>query len=128
MLACGIGCRRDAPASEIETVIGQAYAALGLVEGISVLATEASKAAEPGVREAAARLGAELLAFSSAELSGVCGQVLTISQVALLHKGTPSVAEAAALLAAGANARLLGPRLAGPTTTCAFAVGEGRLP
>ncbi|WP_244534606.1 cobalamin biosynthesis protein [Hyphomicrobium sp. CS1GBMeth3] len=128
MLACGIGCRRGTPAEEIEAAISAAWASLGYAGEIAVLATEVSKTEEPGLREAARRLGVALVAFSAEELRSVAGSILTFSKAALQHKGTPSVAEASALLAAGKNARLLGPRWAGPTTTCALAVGDGRLP
>ena len=40
-------------------------------------------------------------------------------------KGVPSIAEAAALVAAGSNARLLGARVAANKVTCAIAIGEG---
>lgn len=128
MLACGIGCRRGTPAEDIEAAIGAARKELRCDEAIAVIATEESKAEEPGLREAARRFGIPLITYSARELDGVSGAVLTISQAALAHKGVPSVAEAAAILAAGDNARLLGPRVANPTTTCAFAVGEGRRP
>ncbi|MCC7252906.1 cobalamin biosynthesis protein [Hyphomicrobium sp.] len=128
MLACGIGCRRGTPADDIEAAIRDARTALGCADEIAVIATEASKLHEPGLREAARRLGVVLVAYSAAELRSAADAVLTASHAALLHKDTPSVAEAAALLAGGANARLLGPRLANPTTTCAFAVGDGALP
>lgn len=128
MIACGIGCRRGTPAEDIEAAIRTARAALDCSEEIAVIATEVSKAAEPGVREAARRLGVALISFSPEQLRSASGRVLTRSKAALKHKGTPSVAEAAALLAGGANARLLGPRLASATTTCAFAAGGEMLP
>lgn len=128
MLACGIGCRRGVPADDIEAAIGAAQSALGRTDVIAVIATEESKAHEPGLQEAVRRLGVELVTFKAEELRAVSSAVVTFSQAALDHKGTPSVAEAAALLAAGANARLLGRRWTSPTTTCALAVGEGRLP
>ncbi len=89
------------------------------------MATETSKLDEPGLREAARRLGATLVAYDIDALGSQAGLVLTISEAAQRHKGVSSVAEAAALLAAGANARLLGPRAAVQTATCALAVGDG---
>ena len=128
MLACGIGCRRGTPAEDIEAVIGAARKQLCSDDAIAVIATEKGKASEPGLLEAARRLGIPLVAFSVRELESVSSLLITISQAALAHKGVPSVAEAAAILAAGDNAWLLGPRVANTTTTCAFAVGEGRRP
>lgn len=128
MLACGIGCRRGTPAEDIEAAIGAARKVLRCDDAIAVLATEASKTEEPGLREVARRFGIPLIAINARELESVSSSLMTISQAALVHKGMPSVAEAAAIFAAGDNARLLGPRIANPTTTCAFAVGEGRRP
>lgn len=125
MLAVGIGCRRGTPVEDIEAAIRMALKELSCEEQIAVIATEGSKAEEPGVREAARRLGVALEAYSPMELQSVIDAVLTVSPAALAHKGTSSVAEAAALLAAGANARLLGPRIAIPTATCALASGDG---
>lgn len=125
MLVCGIGCRRGTPAEDIEAAIQAARTSLGCIGEIVVIATEATKSNEPGLREAARRLGVELVAFTSDELRSTAAAVLTHSPAALLHKGTPSVAEAAALLAGGPNARLLGPRIALPKATCAFAIGDG---
>lgn len=128
MLACGIGCRRGTSAEEIQVAIEAARVNAGFVGHIAVLVTETTKVEEPGLQEVARRLGVALVSFSAEELRGVAGSVPTFSETALQHKGTPSVAEAAAVLAAGKNARLLGPRWASATTTCAFAVGDGREP
>jgi cobalamin biosynthesis protein CbiG len=125
MLAAGIGCRRGTPAEDIETAIQAAREVFACAEAIAVIATETTKGDEPGLKEAARRLGLPIKPFSPAELQSVAAYVISVSPVALASKGTSSVAEAAALLAAGANARLLGPRVANATTTCAFAVGDG---
>jgi len=124
MLACGIGCRRGASVGDIEAVIREARATYACDAAISLIATEASKLEEDGLREAAARLGVALVGFGADELSTVSNAVVTISRAAQRYKGVPSVAEAAALLAAGSGARLLGPRTVRPTATCALAIGE----
>lgn len=128
MLTCGIGCRRGTPADDIEAAISAARTAVGCTGEIAVIATESSKLHEPGLREAARRLSVALVAYSAAELRTVSHAVLTASEIALRRKGTPSVAEAAALLAGGAHARLLGPRWANATTTCALAICETSRP
>lgn len=128
MLACGIGCRRGTRAEDIEAAIRAARNAFNCTDDIAVIATETSKASEPGLREAADRLGVELVSFTTDELASVGSAVLTVSVAALRHKSVPAVAEAAALLAAGTNVRLLGPRVANDTTTCAFAIGDGSHP
>lgn len=126
MLACGIGCRRGAPVEDIEAAIRAARVATACEAAIGLIATEASKVDEPALVEVARRLGVVLVGYGADELNGASDRVLTLSQAAQAHKGVASVAEAAALLAAGADARLLGPRSAVPTATCALAVGEGR--
>lgn len=125
MVACGIGCRRGTPLEDIEAAISATRELLGCSDDIAVVATETSKADEPGIRALADRLGVRLIAFSADELRSVEAALLTVSHATRRHMNTPSVSEAAALLAAGVNARLLGPRFASSTTTCAFAVGDG---
>ena len=71
-------------------------------------------------------LVARTVACTLAELDRVANRVLTPSRVVQEKTGVPSIAEASALLAAGANARLLGARLAEGTVTCAVATGDGR--
>jgi cobalt-precorrin 5A hydrolase len=126
MIVAGIGCRRGTPAAEIERVLAAALAKFGVERGeLKAVATEESKAAEDGIREIAERLAVPLRAFSAAELDSVSDMILTVSQRALEIKGTASIAEGAALVAAGRNAWLLGPRVATETATCAIAVGDG---
>ncbi|AHB48201.1 CobE protein [Hyphomicrobium nitrativorans NL23] len=127
MLVCGIGCRRGTATEDIEAAICLARNAFIRTEDIAVIATETSKANEPGICETAHRLGVTLVSFTTDEFQSVASRILTVSPAALKHKSTPSVAEAAALLAGGANARLLGPRVFNATTTCAFAVVDGDL-
>lgn len=125
MLTCGIGCRRGASANDIEAAIDAVRAELGCADRIAVIATETSKAVEPGLRDVADRLGVRVEAFEADALRGVQDACFTVSSAALRHKGVPSVAEASAILAAGANGRLLAPRKATRLVTCAFAVGDG---
>ena len=51
---------------------------------------------------------------------------LTHSQRVLDLKGVPSVAETAALAAAGRGARLLAARVSNKEASCAIAIGEGK--
>ncbi|CCD94009.1 putative CobE protein [Bradyrhizobium sp. ORS 375] len=127
MIALGIGCRRDASLDAIESVIAQALAAAKLaVDDIAVVATADDKLREPGVIEAAKRIGRPLLGLTENELSAVADLAVTRSDLVQRLKGVPSVAETAALAAAGRNASLIMPRLANASATCAVARGEGR--
>ncbi|MEV0683597.1 cobalamin biosynthesis protein [Nocardia sp. NPDC050378] len=89
----GIGVRPGTAADRIvravEGVVGR--------RRITGLATLDIRAAEPGVRVAAATLGATLLGFTAEQLATV--KVAHSSPRTVAAVGTPSVAEAAASLA-----------------------------
>jgi cobalt-precorrin 5A hydrolase len=129
MIALGIGCRRHAPAEDITAVIAQALAAAALgIDDVTVIATEQAKSEQAGIIEAARRLGRPLVGIALSDLAELADLVATRSARVQDIKGVPSVAEAAALAAAGANARLIVPRLANATAACAVAHGEGPRP
>jgi len=126
MIALGIGCRREASADEIEAVIVQVLTAARLTaDAVAVIATAAGKMHEPGVIEAATRLGRPLLGINSDALTAVADLAVTRSDLVHRLMGVPSVAETAALAAAGRNARLILARMANASATCAMAEGEG---
>ncbi len=122
----GVGARRGVSAGEITELIASVLAAEGLpLDRIAVLATIASRATEPGLLRAAERLGVPLRGYPASALAAV--DVPTPSATTLAAVGTPGVAEAAALLAAGPAAELLvpkrvsTPRTGPPQATCAVA-------
>lgn len=126
MIVAGVGCRRGAPWRDIEALVLAALAAHGLARAdLDALATETSKGGEPGIVETARRLSVALVSCAAPELNRVASAVLTPSARAQAVKGVPAVAEAAALVAAGRDARLLGPRIASGAATCAIAMGAG---
>jgi len=127
MIVAGVGFRGAASADEIERVVRMALGVFDLpAERLNTLATESGKANDPAFAEAARRLSASLAACTLDELDRVAGEVLTPSKLVLEAKGVPSIAEAAALVVAGRNGRLLGTRVATAMATCAIATGEGR--
>jgi cobalt-precorrin 5A hydrolase len=127
MMVAGIGCRRGTTREEIEAVIALALRRLGTPHPpLDALATLADKANEPGIQGAAHRLSLPLIACAAEDLRGVAGRIVTVSERAADAVGLPSVAEAAALVAAGAASRLRLPRVATARATCAIAEGEGR--
>ncbi|HYC65167.1 MAG TPA: cobalamin biosynthesis protein [Reyranellaceae bacterium] len=127
MIVAGIGCRRGTSADELERVVRLALGMFDLApDRLDAIATESVKATELAFAETAQRLGAKLVACTVDDLDRVAGQVLTPSLMVLEKKGVPSIAEGAALVVAGRNARLLGTRVATERATCAIAVGEGR--
>ena len=101
----GVGASRGVSADEVVALVRAALHTVGLVPGrVHGLATVETKAREPGIRGAAAQLGLPLLTFPAAALAAV--DVPTPSAAPRAALGTPSVAEAAALLAAAPGGRL----------------------
>ncbi|MFG1670312.1 precorrin-3B C(17)-methyltransferase [Streptomyces sp. Y7] len=99
-LVVGVGASRGAPADEVLGLVESALRDAGLSRAsLAELATVDAKAAEPGIVEAAERLGVPLVTHSADELAAV--EVPNPSEAPLAAVGTPSVAEAAALVAGG---------------------------
>ncbi|MGY4975625.1 precorrin-3B C(17)-methyltransferase [Streptomyces sp. 900105755] len=99
-LVVGVGAAKGAPADEVLGLVGTALRDAGLSpRSIGELATVDAKSGEPGLVEAAARLGVPLVTYSAEELAAV--QVPNPSDAPLAAVGTPSVAEAAALARGG---------------------------
>lgn len=96
----GIGCDRDTPEATLALAVQQALAMAGVGErDVARVASITLKADEPGLLALAQRHGWPLLFYPSAQLAEL--SVPHPSEVVRRHTGTPSVAEAAALLAAG---------------------------
>lgn len=117
----GVGARAGVSAAEVLGLVLGVLRAAGLPAGaVAELATLDTRAAEPGLRRAAARLGVPLVAYRAMELAAV--PVPHPSARARAAVGTPSVAEAAALARGG---RLLVPKRPSPCrpprATCAIA-------
>lgn len=99
-LVVGVGASRGAPAEEVlEVIEGALREARVSPRSVASLATVDAKAGEPGILEAAARLGVPVVTYSAEELAAV--QVPNPSDAPLAAVGTPSVAEAAALRQGG---------------------------
>jgi cobalamin biosynthesis protein CbiG len=118
-LVIGAGCSRGCPADELLALIDAVLDEAGAQpRAVQALATVDRRADEPGMVAAARHHRWPLLAHPAAALRGVA--VPTPSAVVAAHVGTPSVAEAAALLSAGADA-LLVPKRRSAHATCALA-------
>jgi len=115
----GLGFRRDTDATAILGVVADASMKLG--RPIDALAVPDFKADDAGIQQAAAELALPLLRIGREALRGEQGRCLTRSEQARRATGFASVAEAAALAAAGEGGRLLSPRLAHARATCALA-------
>jgi cobalt-precorrin 5A hydrolase len=129
LIAAGIGCRKAISAMEVEAALQAALAAAvqskTLVGGrLSLIAAPAVKGTEAGLIAAAAARGVPLRLIPQPMLEAANSRTLTRSAQSLAAMNVNSVAEAAALAAAGPNARLLAPRVAVGPVTCALAEGE----
>jgi cobalt-precorrin 5A hydrolase/precorrin-3B C17-methyltransferase len=106
-LVVGIGCRRHTSAEEIAAAVDAVLAEYGLpFSRVSALASAAVKHDEAGLLAFAERRRLAVKLFQADELAAV--NVPTPSAMPARHVGTPSVAEAAALL--GSGGRLLAPK------------------
>ena len=128
-LVVGVGASKGAPVEEVLGLVKEALREAGLsMASVAELATVDAKAGEPGIVEAARLLGVPLVTHSAEELAG--DDVPNPSDAPLAAVGTPSVAEAAALVGGG---ELLVPKrksAASPAmATCAVVrrPGRGRL-
>ncbi|WP_436843386.1 Rv2231c family pyridoxal phosphate-dependent protein CobC [Streptomyces narbonensis] len=100
----GVGARPGVPVDEVLALVDAVLREAGLTRAaVRSLATLDARAAEPGVAGAGAELGVPVRGFPAGELAAV--PVPHPSALPREATGTPSVAEAAALLTAGAGAR-----------------------
>jgi cobalt-precorrin 5A hydrolase len=120
-LVVGVGCSLGCAADELDALVAGALA--GVAGDVVALATVDRREAEPCVLALAARHGVPLRTHSAGALAAIA--VPTPSDVVARHVGTPSVAEAAALLSAGPGARLAVAKRRSPHATCAIAEVAG---
>jgi cobalt-precorrin 5A hydrolase len=122
MIAAGIGCKRGTSAPDIEAAIRTALARAHITPAaLDVIATIEAKSAEAGIRTAAEKLGVAVVIVPDSDLALAGDRVETHSKRVLALTGVGSVAEAAALAAAGPAAKLISPRLVMGSATCALA-------
>jgi cobalt-precorrin 5A hydrolase len=122
MIVAGIGCRRGAAAVDIEAAIRAALARAGIrAADLNAIATSAAKETEAGIATAASTFGVGIMPIGEAALKAAGARVATRSDRVLALTGVPSLAEAAALAAAGPSSRLIAYRLVVGAATCALA-------
>ena len=99
-VALGLGCDRGTPVATLATAIAGALAACGrTLADVGAVASIDLKADEPALAELAAAHCWTIRFYAAARLAAVA--VPNPSETVRKYTGTPSVAEAAALLAAG---------------------------
>ncbi len=124
-LAIGVGFRKAATAETLATLVRDALSRLPPeLAGLPASLVTIAEKDRPALREAAALLGLPVRILPKAALAGTGDRITVESETARACHGIPSVAEAAALAAAGSGARLLVTRIATADATCAIAVGS----
>jgi cobalt-precorrin 5A hydrolase len=125
MIVAGVGCRKGASADQIAAAIASALAGANRKpDALDIIAAPAAKVGEPGIAAAASALGVPLVLVPQNDLEAASARTWTRSERVVALMGVPSVAETAALAAAGPSARLLAARIAVGPVTCALAESE----
>lgn len=121
MIVAGFGFRAAATGASLEEAFDMAAAG----RDVLALATSEDKAMAAVFRTFAKAQSRPIAAIDAARLRAQ--ETTTQSAQSRAHRGVGSVAEAAALAAAGPGARLLAPRVvsADGTATCALAKSSG---
>ena len=125
MIVAGVGFRRSVEADEIVALVEQALERASFKRDALVkLATIEALATLPAFTEAARRLAVSPAPVAEPALSAAAPHVRTQSARSIAAHGVGSVAEAAALAAAGPHPRLILERIASGSATCALARSE----
>jgi cobalt-precorrin 5A hydrolase len=119
MKVAGLGFKRDVTLASLR----QALIAAGGSEGLAAVATVSDKADTAALKLLAGEFNVPIMAVPVDALAGI----VTPTQSDLIRErfGTGSVAEAAALAAAGRHARLISTRAVSQDRTATAAIAEG---
>ncbi|MDI5984177.1 cobalamin biosynthesis protein [Halomonas sp. M4R5S39] len=120
MTVAGFGFRREARLASLIDALERLHAHHGAVDRLA-----ATRTMWPLVQELGLTRGIAVIPVADAALP--TATTLTRSRHSLRARGTGSVAEAVALLAAGPGAQLLGPRLISADRLATAAVARGAL-
>jgi cobalt-precorrin 5A hydrolase/precorrin-3B C17-methyltransferase len=123
LIALGVGCDRNAAASELENLVRDVLAAEGLSpRAIACVASLDVKADERAIHALAASLGVPARFFDAAVLAREEPRLASPSATVKRAVGVAGVAEAAALACVGRNGRLLVTKQRSSRATCALAI------
>jgi cobalt-precorrin 5A hydrolase/precorrin-3B C17-methyltransferase len=123
VLALGIGAERGVASDEVETLASAALAKAGLSpHAVAGVVSIDLKSDERAILALADRLGVPARFFDAATLAREEPRVTEISETVRAAVGTPSVAEAAALAAAGPDGKLVVAKIKSARATCAVAL------
>jgi len=118
MRVAGLGFRRDVTLASLREALVAAGA-----EGLAAVATVSDKSHTAALRLLAQEFNLPIKAIPAAVLAGI--KTPTQSEFVQAKFGTGSIAEAAALAAAGARARLISRRTVSQDRTATAAIAEG---
>ncbi|MCK1739675.1 cobalamin biosynthesis protein [Bradyrhizobium sp. 139] len=119
MKVAGLGFRRDVTLASLR----EALLAAGGASGLAAVATISDKADAEALKLLARECGVPIKAIPADRLAGI--ETPTQSKLVAERFGTGSVAEAAALAAAGPRARLITTRVISQDRTATAAIAEG---
>ncbi|MBL8653599.1 MAG: cobalamin biosynthesis protein [Alphaproteobacteria bacterium] len=121
IVTIGIGCKRGASSNEVLELVRATLAKARVAPGsVGCIATLDRKEGEAAIDTVATALGVPVRFFSATELAAET-RIAHPSESVAEAIDTPSVAEAAALLAAGSGAKLIVPKRKSARATCAIA-------
>lgn len=125
VIIAGFGCRKGVSDAEVATAL---HGALAVAKRdrmtVDCIAIPHFKADEAGLRLFAEGLGCAVKLISQSALEQGCTRAQTHSARVADHVGLSSVAESAALAAAGPDGVLIVPRFVVGPVTCAIAIGD----
>lgn len=119
MIVAGFGFRAQASVASLHDALTRAAAG----RSVSLLAAPADKASAACIQGLARRIGLAVVPIDASALSAV--STASHSPQAMAARGTGSVAEAAAMAAAGAEATLLTARVISTDRMATCALAEG---
>ncbi|MGY3590622.1 cobalt-precorrin 5A hydrolase [Bradyrhizobium sp. USDA 4341] len=119
MKVAGLGFRSNASVASLR----EALDAAGGSEGLAAVATVSDKADAAALQALAQELGLPIRGIPAEILTEI--QTATQSELIMTRFGTGSVAEAAAVAAAGRGARLISVRAVSQDRTATAAIAEG---
>ncbi|TWB88345.1 cobalt-precorrin 5A hydrolase [Bradyrhizobium macuxiense] len=119
MKVAGLGFRREASVASLR----EALDAAGGAEGLAALATVSEKSDATALRVLAQELGLSIRGIPADALAEV--ETVTQSELIRTEFGTGSIAEAAAIAAAGRGARLISARAVSQDRMATAAIAEG---
>jgi cobalt-precorrin 5A hydrolase/precorrin-3B C17-methyltransferase len=119
-LAVGVGCERGTSIEEVQELVDNTLRENNLSHAaVALYATIDVKEDEPAIRILTDDERTRF--FTANELNSASDRILNPSEIVHDEVGTPSVAEASALVAAGPNSVLIVPKTKSKRATCAIA-------